>query len=73
MSALEWKQNKFILGEAPPGAVLHFDAGEEMRTEVSAKFTRERLEADYEAAGFRLAHWWTDAAGDYALTLAAPQ
>ena len=43
-----------------------------MLTEVSAKFTRERLEADYASAGFELAHWWTDEAGDYALTLAVP-
>ena len=38
--------------------------------EISAKFTRERLEADYEAAGLRLAHWFTDADGLFALSLA---
>ncbi|MGA8746980.1 MAG: L-histidine N(alpha)-methyltransferase [Solirubrobacterales bacterium] len=47
-----------------------FAAGEEMRTEISAKFTRERLEGIYEEAGLRLTGWFTDAAGDYALSLA---
>ena len=30
---------------------VHFDAGEELRTEISAKFTPERLEGDLSAAG----------------------
>ena len=47
-----------------------FAAGEEMRTEISAKFTRERLERIYEEAGLELAGWFTDPAGDYALSLA---
>jgi L-histidine N-alpha-methyltransferase len=41
-----------------------------MRTEISAKFRREKVEADLAAAGFRLARWWTDSAGDFALALA---
>jgi L-histidine Nalpha-methyltransferase len=49
-----------------------FEAGEELRTEVSGKFRREVVESDYAAAGLRLAHWWTDADGDYALSLAVP-
>jgi L-histidine Nalpha-methyltransferase len=47
-----------------------FAAGEEMRTEISSKFTRERLDAVYEEAGLGLTGWFTDAAGDYALSLA---
>ncbi len=47
-----------------------FAAGEEMRTEISSKFTRERLDAVYEEAGLTLTGWFTDAAGDYALSLA---
>src|SRR5512135_1604524 len=39
---------------------VRFAADEETRTEVSAKFRRERLEAEYAAAGLRLASWWTD-------------
>ncbi len=50
---------------------VRFAAGEEMRTEISAKFTRERLEDVYAEAGLRLAGWFTDADGDYALTLAS--
>ncbi len=37
-----------------------FHAREEMRTEISAKFTRERLEGDLAAAGLELAGWHTD-------------
>ena len=50
-----------------------FAAGEEVRTEISAKFTRERLEADYAAAGLRLTDWWTDPQRFFALSLAAPR
>jgi len=47
-----------------------FAAGEELRTEISTKFTRERLERIYTEAGLELAGWFTDQAGDYALSLA---
>ena len=46
-----------------------FAAGESIRTEVSAKFRRERVERELADAGLRLTHWWTDAAGDFALSL----
>jgi L-histidine N-alpha-methyltransferase len=49
---------------------VHFAAGEEMRTEISAKFRPERVRAELAAAGFELAAWWTDPAGDFALSLA---
>jgi L-histidine N-alpha-methyltransferase len=49
-----------------------FEAGEEMRTEISAKFRREGVEAELAAAGLALAEWWTDPAGDFALSLAVP-
>ena len=48
---------------------VHFDAGEELRTEISAKFTPERLQGDLAAAGLELAHWLTDPDGLFALTL----
>jgi L-histidine N-alpha-methyltransferase len=51
---------------------ISFAAGEEMRTEISTKFTRERIEAVYAGAGLDLRGWFTDAADDYALSLAAP-
>jgi L-histidine Nalpha-methyltransferase len=50
---------------------VRFAAGEEMRTEISAKFTRPRLEEIYREAGLRPAGWFTDPAGDYALSLAS--
>ncbi|HEX5616952.1 MAG TPA: L-histidine N(alpha)-methyltransferase [Solirubrobacteraceae bacterium] len=51
---------------------LDFDRGEELRTEISAKFTRDRLKADYAAAGLELAEWFTDDDGLFALSLAQP-
>ena len=50
---------------------IEFDRGEELRTEISAKFTRERLEGVYREVGLRPDGWFTDAAGDYALSLAS--
>ena len=47
-------------------------AGEEIRTEISAKFTPARLAADYAAAGLMLAGWHTDQQERFALSLAAP-
>jgi L-histidine N-alpha-methyltransferase len=49
---------------------VRFAAGEEMRTEISAKFTYDRLEEIYAEAGLSLSGWFTDPAGDYALSLA---
>jgi L-histidine N-alpha-methyltransferase len=49
---------------------ISFAAGEEMRTEISTKFTRARLESVYAGAGLEMRGWFTDAAGDYALSLA---
>jgi L-histidine N-alpha-methyltransferase len=54
------------------GLVLAFEAGEEMRTEISAKFRRERVEQELATAGLRLEHWWTDHDGDFALSLSTP-
>jgi L-histidine Nalpha-methyltransferase len=48
---------------------VHFDAGEELRTEISAKFTPERLEGDLAAAGLELVRWLTDPDELFALTL----
>ncbi|MEU6733390.1 L-histidine N(alpha)-methyltransferase [Streptomyces physcomitrii] len=49
--------------------VVDFAAGEELRTEVSAKFREEGLRGELAAAGFATTHWWTDAAGRFALSL----
>jgi L-histidine Nalpha-methyltransferase len=48
---------------------LRFDDGELIHTEISAKFTRARVEAELAAAGLELDELMTDAAGDFALTL----
>ncbi|MFF6909634.1 L-histidine N(alpha)-methyltransferase [Streptomyces sp. NPDC012389] len=50
--------------------VVPFEAGEELRTEVSAKFRQEDVREELAAAGLQLAQWWTDAAGRFALSLA---
>jgi L-histidine Nalpha-methyltransferase len=50
---------------------VRFAAGEEMRTEISTKFTREGLEDAYREAGLEPDGWFTDPAGDYALSLAS--
>jgi L-histidine Nalpha-methyltransferase len=51
---------------------VSFDDGEEMRTEISAKFRREGVAAELTAAGFRQEHWWTDRQGRFGLSLAVP-
>jgi len=52
------------------GLSVPFAAGEEMRTEVSAKFTRAQVVEELETAGMQLVEWWTHPAGDFALLLA---
>ena len=49
---------------------VEFAAGEELRTEVSAKFRRDGLERELRHCGFALQHWWTDPAGLFAVSLA---
>ena len=51
---------------------IEFADGEEMRTEISAKFRRGRVETELAAAGLALTSWWTDPAGDFALSLSTP-
>ncbi|GGS44613.1 hypothetical protein GCM10010270_13800 [Streptomyces violaceus] len=51
------------------GFGVDFVAGEELRTEVSAKFRQEGVRTELSAAGLDLAHWWTDGAGRFALSL----
>ena len=49
---------------------VEFAEREEMRTEISAKFTREQLEEIYAEVGLELVEWWTDQDGLFALSLA---
>ena len=46
------------------------ESGEEIRTEISAKFRKEGIEAELATAGFALDCWWTDLEGRFALSLA---
>ncbi|HEV8556719.1 MAG TPA: L-histidine N(alpha)-methyltransferase [Actinophytocola sp.] len=48
---------------------VEFAAGEELHTEISAKFRRERVDEELTAAGFALEHWWTDAEGRFGVSL----
>ncbi len=49
---------------------VEFADQEEMRTEISSKFTREQLEASYREAGLEIVEWWTDPEELFALSLA---
>jgi L-histidine N-alpha-methyltransferase len=51
---------------------VHFARGEQMRTEISAKFRRAGVERELAAAGLQLTQWWTDPAGDFAVSLSVP-
>jgi L-histidine N-alpha-methyltransferase len=48
---------------------VDFADGEELRTEISAKFRRAGLERELGTAGFRPAGWWTDEEGRFSLSL----
>jgi L-histidine N-alpha-methyltransferase len=51
------------------GLTVSFAAGEELRTEISAKFRRAGLEAELQAAGLQPLRFWTDLDGDFGLML----
>ena len=54
------------------GLAVRFAAGEEIRTEVSAKFRRDGVERELAAAGLAMRTWWTDGARQYGLSLSVP-
>ncbi|GAA2253129.1 L-histidine N(alpha)-methyltransferase [Streptomyces atrovirens] len=51
------------------GLVVDFAAGEELRTEVSAKFRQDGVREELSAAGLEPARWWTDGEARFALSL----
>lgn len=55
-----------------PGAAMEirFEEGEMLRTEISAKFTRSRLEETFADAGLQMDAWYTDDRQRFALALA---
>ncbi|MFD7319616.1 L-histidine N(alpha)-methyltransferase [Streptomyces sp. NPDC059875] len=50
--------------------VVPFEAGEEVRTEVSAKFRQAGVREELAEAGLELTRWWTEKEGRFALSLA---
>lgn len=48
---------------------VHLTEGEEIRTEISAKFRADGVRRELATAGFALSHWWTDTEGRFALSL----
>jgi L-histidine N-alpha-methyltransferase len=51
---------------------VSFAAGEEMRTEISAKFRRDGITGELAQAGLRLDHWWTGKDAQFGLSLSRP-
>jgi L-histidine Nalpha-methyltransferase len=49
-----------------------FEPGDEFRTEISCKFTRETLEREYRAVGLEPLAWYTDPDELFALSLTGP-
>jgi L-histidine N-alpha-methyltransferase len=74
--AREWIEMRLRAGRAMRvriaalGLTVDFAAGEELRTEVSAKFRPEGIAAELTAAGFLPAEFWTDPDGLFGVTLA---
>jgi L-histidine N-alpha-methyltransferase len=60
------------LVHVPGMGILHLDAGETIRTEISAKYDRQTIEEMFAASGLRIAEWYELADEGYALVLAAP-
>jgi L-histidine N-alpha-methyltransferase len=47
---------------------VDFAEGEDLRTEISAKFRQDGVRTELAAAGLELTHWWTDREGRFALS-----
>jgi L-histidine N-alpha-methyltransferase len=55
------------------GMDVGFERGDQFRTEISCKFTRETLEREYQAVGLRPRAWYTDPDVLFALSLTGPE
>jgi L-histidine N-alpha-methyltransferase len=55
------------------GLAVPFGEGEELRTEISAKFRPTGLASELAAAGLEFIRWYTDPDQLYGLALAAPR
>jgi L-histidine N-alpha-methyltransferase len=54
------------------GITVRFDEGEDLLTEISAKFTPERVERELSEAGFVVEEMWGARDGEFLLSLAHP-
>jgi L-histidine N-alpha-methyltransferase len=57
---------------AGAGITVRFDEGEDLLTEISAKFTPERVDRELSEAGFVIEGMWGAEEGEFLLTLAHP-
>jgi L-histidine Nalpha-methyltransferase len=57
---------------AGAGITVHFDQGEDLLTEISAKFTPDRVRQELTRAGFTVDGMWGADEGEFLLTLAHP-
>ena len=57
---------------ADAGISVRFEEGEDLLTEISAKFTPERVKAELDQAGFVVEEMWGAEDGEFLLTLAHP-
>jgi L-histidine N-alpha-methyltransferase len=57
---------------AGAGITVRFDEGEDLLTEISAKFTPERVERELSEAGFVVEEMWGARDGEFLLSLAHP-
>jgi L-histidine N-alpha-methyltransferase len=71
----EWIEMRLRALSAQRISVLDLEveltAGEEIRTEISAKFRRSGVASELAAAGFELERWWPDADDRFALSLSS--
>jgi L-histidine N-alpha-methyltransferase len=74
----QWIEMRLRAGEASEvsladaGITVSFDEGEDLLTEISAKFTPERVERELSDAGFVVEGMWGADDGEFLLTLAHP-
>jgi L-histidine N-alpha-methyltransferase len=77
-SAAEWIEMRLRAASAQTvrvsdlGLTVEFAAGEEMRTEVSAKFRPSGVRDELDAAGLTMRSWWTDQESQFGLSLSVP-
>jgi L-histidine N-alpha-methyltransferase len=74
----QWIEMRLRAGEATEvsltgaGITVRFDEGEDLLTEISAKFTPDKVEEELHEAGFVLEDMWGVEEGEFLLTLAHP-